>query len=69
MTTPLALPTMSGSIVTFLTVIAVIFAGILLYALHKKGDVRAVLSHGKTMFELEAKERKSQRRSSGRTRV
>ncbi|MFY9744246.1 MAG: hypothetical protein WA252_20305 [Candidatus Sulfotelmatobacter sp.] len=29
---------------------------VLFYALYKKGDVRAVFSHGKTSLELEAKE-------------
>jgi len=36
--------------------------GLVLYALYKKGDVRAVLSHGRTVFKLEAKERNSMRR-------
>jgi uncharacterized membrane protein YobD (UPF0266 family) len=34
-----------------------VIAIILLYALYAKGDVRAVFSHGKTVLELEAKER------------
>ena len=32
--------------------------GLVFYALYKKGDVRAVVSHGRTVFKLEAKERK-----------
>jgi hypothetical protein len=40
--------------------LAVLVGGALtLYALGKKGDVRAVLSHGRTVFKLEAKERNS----------
>jgi hypothetical protein len=34
-------------------------AGLVFYALRTKGDVRAVVSHGRTLFKLEAKERKS----------
>jgi hypothetical protein len=40
-------------------VIPLLIVGCLIwYALYRKGDVRAVVSHGKTVFELEAKERK-----------
>jgi hypothetical protein len=44
-----------------LLVIAVLLVtgGLVFYALYKKGDVRAVMSHGKTVFTLEAKERRS----------
>lgn len=43
-------------------IVFVILAGVLLYALYKKGDVRAVFSHGKTLLELEAKERNQARK-------
>jgi hypothetical protein len=39
--------------------ILLIAGGLVFYALYKKGDVRAVVSHGRTVFTLEAKERKS----------
>ncbi len=32
------------------------------YAIHKKGDFRAEMSHGKTVFKLEAKERRMSRK-------
>ena len=32
--------------------------GLVFYALYKKGDVRAEVSHGRTVFKLEAKDRK-----------
>jgi hypothetical protein len=35
----------------------VLRVGALFYALYKKGDVHAVISHGRTVFELNAKER------------
>jgi hypothetical protein len=41
--------------------VALIFGVLVWYALRVKGDVRAVFSHGKTVLELEAKERKSTR--------
>jgi hypothetical protein len=34
-----------------------VFGGLVWYALYRGGYVRAVFSHGKTVFELEAKER------------
>jgi hypothetical protein len=44
-----------------LLIIAVLFVmgGLVLYALYKKGDVRAVVSHGQTVFTLEAKEQRA----------
>jgi hypothetical protein len=50
-----------GNIAIFCTVIFVIAASVVFYALYKKGDVRAVFSHGKTIFRLEAKERNPQK--------
>jgi hypothetical protein len=47
----------------FLGFIFLVAAGLVRYALRTKGDVRAVFSHGKTLFELEAKERDSGRRN------
>lgn len=34
----------------------------LFYALYKKGDVHAVISRGRTIFELDVKERRSERK-------
>jgi hypothetical protein len=39
-----------------------IVAAILVYALWTKGDVLAEVSHGHTVFKLEAKERRSRKR-------
>jgi hypothetical protein len=42
----------------FFLVFVVIVAGVLVfYALYSKVDVKAVFSHGRTMFQLEAKGR------------
>jgi hypothetical protein len=38
------------------------FCFVIWYAIYKKGDVRAEISHGKTVFRLEAKERRVKRR-------
>jgi hypothetical protein len=38
-------------------IIVLVLAALVLYALRTKGDVRAVISYGKTFLELEAKER------------
>jgi len=45
----------------FLGLIVVVIGILVLYALHSKGDVRAVFAHGRTMFTLEAKSRESRR--------
>jgi len=50
-----------GGLATFVVVLLMILA-VLVYALHCKGDVRAVLSHGRTVLKLEAKERHSTRK-------
>ena len=47
------------NIAIFCAVIFLVAAAVLFYALYKKGDVRAVLSHGKTLLALEAKERRA----------
>lgn len=57
MITSFALSLISGNIEIFLAVIFVSAVGLVFYALYKKGDVRAVFSHGRTVFRLEAKER------------
>jgi len=52
---------------TAILLIVLAFVSLVVYALHRKGDVRAELSHGATKFKLEAKERpapKSRRRFS-----
>jgi hypothetical protein len=38
------------------------FWALIWYALRIKGDVRAAFSHGKTLFEIEAKERRADRK-------
>ena len=48
---------------TLLIIAVLVVAGVLvLYALRTKGDVRAEVSHGRTVFKLEAKERKTARK-------
>jgi FtsH-binding integral membrane protein len=42
-------------------IILLVAGGLVWYALRTKGDVRAEVSHGRTVFKLEAKERKSDR--------
>jgi hypothetical protein len=39
-----------------------VYAGIVFYALYRKGDVRVEYSHGTTVFKLEAKDRQSTKR-------
>jgi len=56
------LPSLPGNIVVFFAIICLIAGALVWYALHTKGDVRAEVSHGRTVFKLEAKERKSARR-------
>jgi len=53
------LASVPGNIAFYFVITLLIFGCLLWYALYKKGDVRAVVSHGKTVFELEAKERQS----------
>jgi hypothetical protein len=44
---------------TLLMIAVLLVTGVLVfYALRTKGDVRAEVSHGRTVFKLEAKERK-----------
>ena len=62
MTTSFAVSIVPGDFAIFFAIILMVFAGVLLYALYKKGDVRAEVSHGRTVFKLEAKERKTDRR-------
>jgi hypothetical protein len=40
-----------------LILVVVVCGGLILYALHCKGDVSAEVSHGMTSFKLQAKER------------
>ncbi len=49
---------MTISALAFLTIIlgGALRAAPLFYALYKKGDVHAVISHGRTVIELDAKE-------------
>jgi hypothetical protein len=53
-----ALSSVSGNVAIYFAAALLVFGGLVWYALRVKGDVRAVFSHGKTMLELEAKERK-----------
>ena len=49
-------PLISAAILAFLFLAV---AGLLVwYALYRKGDVRAEFGHGKTIFKLEAKDRR-----------
>jgi len=41
-------------------VVLVVGGALIGYALYRKGDVRAEFAHGKTIFKLEAKDRKGQ---------
>ena len=47
---------MTASLVIFLSLIVVVCALLIWYALRNKGDVRAEMGHGTTFFKLEAKE-------------
>jgi hypothetical protein len=58
----IALPNLPSNIVLFFAIVCLIVGALVWYALHTKGDVRAEVSHGRTVFKLEAKERKSARR-------
>lgn len=62
MTSPSVLSTTPLNIAIIFAFVVLIFGGLVWYALRVKGDVRAVLSHGKTVLELEAKERNSTRK-------
>jgi hypothetical protein len=50
------------NIAIIFALVVLIFGGLVWYALRVKGDVRAVFSHGKTVLELEAKERNPTRK-------
>ena len=39
--------------------VLLVCGGLVLYALYRKGDVRAEFSHGSTIFKLEAKDRRT----------
>lgn len=58
----IALPNLPSNIALFFAIVFLIAGALVWYALHTKGDVRAEVSHGRTVFKLEAKERKSDRR-------
>jgi hypothetical protein len=45
-----------GGLIT-VAILACMVCGIVIFALHRKGDVRFVFLRGKTMFALEAKEK------------
>jgi hypothetical protein len=40
-------------------IIILVFGGLVFYALHTKGDVFAELSHGKTAFRFDARDRRN----------
>ncbi len=48
----------SAILMAVVGVIILVWAGLVLYALRNKGDVRAELSHGSTSFRLEATDRR-----------
>ena len=60
MTAVSILSLLPGGLVT-LILIALMLWAVVVYALRTKGDVRVLLTRGKTTFELEAKERNSKR--------
>jgi hypothetical protein len=66
MTAPSVLSIMPSNIAVYFLIALLIFGGLVWYALRTKGDVRAVFSHGKTVLELEAKERQLAGRSNSR---
>jgi hypothetical protein len=43
--------------------IIIVFGGLVFYALRIKGDVFAELSHGKTTFKFDAKDRRNPKKS------
>jgi hypothetical protein len=51
-----------SNIMIFFGIVLLVVGGLVWYALRTKGDVRAEVSHGQTVFKLEAKERKLNRR-------
>jgi hypothetical protein len=57
-----ALWVLPGNLFVFGAALIFVAGGLVWYALRIKGDVRAVFSHGKTVLELEAKERGSGRK-------
>ncbi len=58
MTISSVLSSLPSNIAMYVLSALLVFGGLVWYALRTKGDVRAVLSYGKTVIELEAKERK-----------
>jgi hypothetical protein len=52
-----ALSLVPGTFAPYFAIFLLVVGGLVWYALRTKGDVRAVFSHGKTVLELEAKER------------
>ena len=52
-----ALSIVPGAFAMYFVIFLLVVGGLVWYALRTKGDVRAVFAHGKTVFELEAKER------------
>jgi hypothetical protein len=53
-----ALSILRSNLAVCFSAILLVIGGLVFYALYKKGDVRAMFSHGRTVFELEAKERR-----------
>jgi len=60
--TILALSLVPANVIVFLAVFLLVAGGLVWYALRTKGDVRAVFSHGRTVFKLEVKERNLNRK-------
>jgi hypothetical protein len=57
-----ALSSIPASVGTYFVIFVLVAAGLVRYALRTKGDVRATFSHGRTVLELEAKERSQSRK-------
>lgn len=62
MNTLSVLSTLPSNLALLVVAALLVTGGLVFYALYKKGDVRAIFSHGRTVFKLEAKERKLDRR-------
>ena len=51
--------TIQSDLVMFFWPVIVVVGALIGYALYRKGDVRAEFGHGKTIFKLEAKDRRT----------
>lgn len=58
MNPPALSPFLTTILVVFILAILLVFAGLVFYALRRKGDVRAEFCYGSTKFRLEADDRR-----------